>query len=131
MRPLLLAAALAVAGCDSAIFDPSLVCTAEFVTINVEVVDDFGRSIDGLTYRSVHERTGETLNIDEDSVGDLTGLYPVATDAHTSLLRVDGDDVLFSATGNGLVARARFVLADDGCHVRKEDGPDRIVAEPM
>lgn len=131
MRPLFLLVALALAGCDAA-FDSPLVCTEEFVTIDVEVVDAFGRSVEGLAYQSVNERTGEVLPIGKDEgLGARDGRYPVATDAHAPLLRVDGDPVVFTASGAGLLATARYVLSDDGCHVRKEDGPEQITAETL
>ena len=131
MRFLFLSAlALALAACD-ATTDP-FVCTEEFVSIQVEVVDAAGRPLEGLTARSVNERTGEALAGARDSgetrEADDPGVYTVATDADARRLRVDGDPVLFTASGDGVEASARFVLADNGCHVVKEEGPDRVTA---
>lgn len=131
LLPFLLAALVTFAGCDVA-FEAPFACTEEFRTVNVEVVDAFGRALPGLSYTSVHERTGDVLVTGgPDTSADARGLYPVATDADAPLLRVDGDPVVFTASGEGILASARYVLSDDGCHIRKEDGPDQIVAEPI
>ena len=100
--------------------------------ITVEVVDSAGRPVEGLSTQSVNERTGQPLAVamgatDAPEAG-VQGRYTVATDADARRLRVDGDPVAFTASGEGVQASARFVLADDGCHVVKEEGPDRVTA---
>lgn len=131
MRFLLLLSCLLLSACD-ATSGFAYACTEEFVTIQVEVVDAFGRSIPGLSYASVNERTGEVLksSTDAPTLG-ASGVYPVANDLHADRLRVDGDPIRFTASGDGVLASALFVIADDGCHVRREDGPDRITAETL
>ncbi|MEM1057492.1 MAG: hypothetical protein AAGI52_18395 [Bacteroidota bacterium] len=130
MRPLLLAALVALtSGCDTA---SQYACTLEFRTVQVMVRDAFGRPVEGLTARSIVERGQELVLIErtEGSVEGTEGRYTVASDAHLDLLSIEGEDVIFRAEGPGLIAEARYVLADDGCHIRKEEGPAEITAVP-
>ena len=129
MRPLLLLLAFALASCDA--LSPSFGCTAEYVVLDTEVVDALGRPVPGLASETVNLRTGETL-VQNETVRDHTpfppGRYVLATDSDAGGLRVDGDPVRFTATGQGLTATADFVLAFDGCHIARESGPDQVVA---
>ena len=130
MRALALLAALALASCDAV--SPGLVCTDEYVVLDVEVVDDIGRPIPGLTASSVNERTGETLGEVPTGYSDdptVPGRYVLATDSDMPRLRLDGDPVRFTASGAGVTASATFTVANDGCHVRVEAGPDQVVAD--
>ena len=119
-----------LSACDQ---QASYACTEEFRTITVEVVDAAERPVIGLAVESVNERTGAVLSPNPlgDGVSGALGRYTVASDADLDALHVEGDPVLFSASGEGVTASARFVIADDGCHVHKEDGPERILAETL
>lgn len=126
MRALLLAAlALAAGGCDTA---SQYACTLEFRTIQVTVADAFGRPVEGLTTTSILERSGELLDLSGDPSDGAGGRYTVASDAHLDLLGIEGDEVTFHAEGEGVRAEARYVLADDGCHITKQEGPNEITA---
>lgn len=120
--------ALLAAGCDTA---PPYACTLDFRSVAVSVVDSEGRLLSGLETRSVVERTGEVLSSTTDPYDGVQGQYIVASDAHLDALSIDGDDVVFTATGEDVRASARFLLADDGCHVYKEEGPAQITAEAL
>lgn len=129
MRVLLLAALVLLpfaSGCDTVQY----ACTLEFRTIQVRVVDALGRPIEGLQAQSVLENGGHPLYEydSSDPTFGTGGFYTVGSDADLDLLSIDGDAVVFTATGSSVQAEARFVLADDGCHVTKEDGPTEITA---
>jgi hypothetical protein len=132
VRPLLallLAAALPACALFRPASDDPVVCTMEYRTISVEVVDDAGNPVGGLTPTVRNLRTGEVLPFDEGAFGG-EGHYLVATDAHRERLSEEGDRLLFNAAGGGRVAEAEFVVAADPCHVQKVSGPERIVAMP-
>ena len=127
---LLLGCVLLLTACD----DQGLyACTDDFRAVAVEVVDGAGRPVEGLTAESVNERTGEALSAETlaDGARGSAGAYVVASDADLDALHVDGDPVRFTASGEGVIATARFILADDGCHVSKEEGPDQITARAL
>lgn len=125
---LLAAIAFAFGGCDAAIqYD----CTDVFQTVAVEVVDAAGRPVVGLETRSVLERTGDVLQGASDYESHADGIYIVASDADLDVLSIGGDRVLFTATGDAASAQATFVLADDGCHITREEGPAQITAEAL
>ena len=125
---LLLALALALGACDNA---TQYACTDEFRTIAVEVVNASGRPVSGLTAQSVLERNGQPLADASDALPDEDGLYAVASDADLDALSIDGERVVFTATGDRIIAQATYVIADDGCHVTREDGPTEITARAL
>lgn len=130
MRVVLLLVPFLLASCDAV--SPGLICTLEYVVLDVEVVDSLGRPVPGMTTSSVNERTGEALAQNESLASELRldpGRYILASDSDAERVRVDGDPVRFTASGGGLSATAEFVLSNDGCHIRKETGPDRVVAQ--
>ncbi|HIG75885.1 MAG TPA: hypothetical protein EYQ24_15260 [Bacteroidetes bacterium] len=120
--------ALLAAGCDTT---TPYACTLEFRSVSVSVVDPQGRLLPGLEAQSIVERTGEVLSRTSDPYDGSQGQYVVASDAHLEALSIDGEEVVFTATGEGVRASARFILADDGCHVQKEEGPAQITAEAL
>ncbi len=127
MKRLLLLSALGLfAGCDT--LDGPQVCTREYVTYTVRVVDASGDLLADLTTRSVVEPSGVELVTAQDANTGQVGVYPVASDAHGRLISRSGTTVRFEATGDGLSAEASFVFDTDGCHVRKVSGPQEIVA---
>lgn len=117
-------------GCDT---DALYACTEEFRTIQVRVVDQIGRPVEGLQAQSVLAENGAplvALDPSDPQVG-TDGFYPVASDANLDVLDIDGEAVIFTATGPGVRAEARFVVADDGCHVTREEGPTEVTAVPQ
>ena len=133
MRILLLALPLLVAGCSLLGIsggDAPLVCTEEFRTYGVQVVDAQGRPVEGLMATSRVERTGAVLAEGQAPFPSAEGRYLVATDADRARIRPEGDTVRFTASGQGLHAEATFTFFDDGCHVVKESGPEEVIAAP-
>lgn len=126
-------ALLIVAGCDTLGFgsgNDGLVCTLEFRSIGVEVVDGDGAPVAGLDAETVIVETGERLDRSASVDGGQGGVYVVASDAHVERLDEDGTALRFTASGDTLTASAEFVIAGGPCHVSKLSGPDQIVARP-
>jgi hypothetical protein len=131
-----LAALLLTAGC--ALFFPGddtdrevpRACTEEFRTYTVQVVDTQGQPVEGLTSTARLARTGEVLAEDQAPFPPGEGYHLVATDADRSRFRPEEDTVRFVAEGAGLRAEAVFTFYDDGCHLAKRSGPERVVAAP-
>jgi hypothetical protein len=137
MRPLalaLLVALPAVGGCS--LTRPNdgpgdCICTMEFRTIGVRVVDAAGQPVTGLAVTVTNERTGAVVEVDQDAAGPpAAGSYVVISDAQVQAVSEAGDRLTFRATGGGRVAEATFVVSRDACscHIEKESGPDEIVA---
>jgi hypothetical protein len=106
-------------------------CTMEFRTVQVRVVDGSGEPIEGLQVVVRNERTGEVLDVNQESGGFGSGMYAVATDGNVSDVSVEGDQLAFRATDGSRVAEGIFVVGRDecSCHIVRESGPERITAE--
>ena len=99
-------------------------------SVQVVVTDDRGTPLEGLSFRTVHVKTGSRVVF--DSVNAINwgygGFYPVITNLSKHLLSERGDVLRFVAWDENWVATATFVAADGGCHVVKRSGPDTVVA---
>ena len=126
MRRLVLLLLFLLAGCDPS---APAVCTEEFRSYVVRVVDDAGEPVPGLETRSVVEETGTVLDV-PDGPAFAPDTYYVATDANRDAIGPDETGIRFEAEGGGLAASATFVFRDDGCHVRQVSGPEEIAARP-
>lgn len=107
------------------------VCTMEFRTIQVRVVDPAGGPAADLDVTVTNTRTGETLDVQQDAAGPAApGTYTVATDSNVNDVSVEGDELHFRAAGAGRTAEATFVVGRDSCacHIDRREGPDEIVA---
>ena len=132
MRISVLLGLLALSGCSLLLPTnaDSGVCTLEFRTYAVQVVDAQGVPVDRLETTSIVLRTNEILASDPGVSPAQDGRYLVATDADRGAIQRSGDVVRFTAEGPGLRAEATFEFYDDGCHVVQRSGPAQVVAEP-
>jgi hypothetical protein len=105
-------------------------CTMEFRTVQVQVVDAAGTPLAGLDVVVTNERTGSTLDVDQESGGFGTGMYAVITDSNVNEVSEDGDRLHFRATDGTRVAEGTFVVGRDrcACHIVREEGPEQLVA---
>jgi hypothetical protein len=105
-------------------------CTMEFRTVQVQVVDTGGTPVQELEVVVRNERTGEILDVDQESGGFGAGMYAVVTDGNVDDLSETGDRLVFRATDGTLVAEGTFVVGRDrcSCHIVRETGPERLVA---
>lgn len=130
MRALLALPLLLASGCATpAASDPGVVCTMEFRTVTVRVVDETGTPLTDLASESVVAATGAVLAEDTDPGLAAEGVYLVATDSDLDALSPDGSDVRFTATSDTWRATASFDIAGGPCHIEKRSGPEEVVAE--
>jgi hypothetical protein len=103
----------------------------EFRTVQVQVVDGSGAPIEDMDVVVRNERTGEVLEVDQESGGFGSGMYAVATDGNVSDLSEEGDRLLFRATDGARVAEGTFVVGRDrcSCHIVRESGPEQLTAQ--
>lgn len=101
-----------------------LVCTEEFRTILITVVDTDGEAVtlDSFT----------VTNLDTDTVLDVEGVqgldgYPIANDAMFNEIPKDGQRIEFVGLLNGAeVIRETFLVGHDCCHVILLEGNTTI-----
>jgi len=124
---ILIACAL-LTGClphDEADFDDDQACTDLFATIGVNVVDSAGRPVTGLEAVSRFEDNGQELRLQQASAPD--GFYIIVDDNQLPRISGEGEALRFDATGPRGAVAGQFLIASDGCHVEKVDGPDDLV----
>ncbi len=106
-------------------------CTMEYRTIGVRVVDAAGQPVTGLAVTVTNTRTGDVLDVDQSNAAPgTTGAYVVLTDSQVQAVSEAGDTLRFHATGGGRTADAEFVVYRDACacHINKRSGPEQITA---
>ena len=104
-------------------------CTEILRVLTVVVTDTAGQPLDSLSSRTVVRATQAVLPTVPHSLGvHGPGRYEVVSDSHQDSLQ-QGDTILdFAAWDASHFATGTFVVASDGCHISKREGPDTIVA---
>ena len=126
-----LAAALVTSVVLSACDDASeCVCTEEFRSYHLNVVDADGAPADGVEVRVVRDQTGERL----DHYGSPTGapgVYLIMDDSFAADVAADES---FNVTGElgeaSFTTRFRFGTDPCRCHVLRVAGPDTVRLSP-
>ena len=112
-------------GCETD--DPGdCVCTEEFATVGVYVVDANGLPADSVRTTVTVLRTGDTLQVSEFPFMD--GYHVVADDRLTQTLARDGEWMRLQAEKGTFHLEQDFLIGTDPCrcHVYKWSGPDTL-----
>lgn len=113
-------------GCDGL---RDCVCTSEFRSYTVAVVDGTGAPVSGLAPTITLVRTGQRVMPRASAFGNM---YPVFTDDEVALVGDAAEAVRFAVTGAPGTATADFVFDVDRpcrCHIRKVSGPDTVTLQ--
>lgn len=106
----------------------SPVCTAEFVTINLKVVDAAGQPVENAEVHVIHSASGDTLQVCETfscARGNM-GNYTLFHDELMEETSFEGEAFNVFGTAEEGSFRQEFILAKDECHVYKKSGPDTV-----
>ncbi|MEZ4416191.1 MAG: hypothetical protein R3E10_10640 [Gemmatimonadota bacterium] len=105
------------------------VCTEEFRSVTVEVVDPSGAPVEGLSVVVTRLQDGLVLRSRENGG---SGTYMVLDDRARFDVAASGERVRFVAADGVHSVSADFVMATDlcRCHIHKLLGPDRLVFPP-
>lgn len=113
----------------SAATDGTCVCTEEFRSYLVTVLDDAMQPAQDVTLTRTNLRTGKV--IEPTWLGmPVPGVYLVADDGLVDEFSSDGDVVRVAFAQGPATATADFVFATPGpcrCHVELRSGPDTVV----
>lgn len=106
------------------------ICTEEYRTYLVTVVDTLGFSVDSLDV-AIKDKDGDELNVQQDPYYLGTGKYTVLNDSFTHIMCTCGtpQTIYFSATDGIRTANGEFSFNTDKCrcHINKISGPDTLV----
>ncbi|MFZ1281459.1 MAG: hypothetical protein WAR59_11515 [Ignavibacteriaceae bacterium] len=110
--------------------DKDCICTEEYRTYLVTVVDTLGVPVDSLTV-TVKDKDGDELDVHQDQYSLDEGKYTVLTDEFTPIMCTCGTPqaIYFSATDGIRTANGEFMFNTDDCkcHITKVSGPDTLV----
>ncbi len=105
-------------------------CTEEYRTYLVTVVDAFGAPVDSLDIM-VKNADGDELNVQHESYYLGAGKYTVLNDSFTHIMCTCGSPqaIYFSATDGNRITNGEFMFNTDKCmcHINKVSGPDTLV----
>jgi hypothetical protein len=106
------------------------VCTEEYRTYLVTVVDTLGIPVDSLDI-TIKDKDGGELDVQQESYYLGEGKYTVLNDSFTHNMCSCGtpQTIYFSATDGNRTANSEFSFNTDKCkcHINKVSGPDTLV----
>ena len=100
-------------------------CTAIFAFITVDLADAGGNPVTNAEIEVELLRTGEMLESPQDYIS--LGTYTVLTDNQLNKISREQDTLNVTLTRGASSAEARFDVNQDGCHIQKLSGPDKLV----
>ena len=114
-------------GCeDSPVNSP--LCTAEFVTVTLQVTGPNGEPIENADISVVNSVSNDTLNVCEnfECAEGMMGNYTIFHDGFIEKVSFEGDSYTVSGTSSEGSFQEEFVFARNECHVFKKSGPETV-----
>lgn len=106
------------------------VCTEEYRTYIVTVVDTLGVPVDSLIV-TIKDKDGDELDVQQEPFYLDEGKYTVLNDSFTHIMCSCGTPqiIYFSATDGNRTATGEFMFNTDDCkcHINKISGSDTLV----
>ena len=110
--------------------DKDCICTEEYRTYLVTVVDTLGVPVDSLNI-TIKDKDGDELDVQQEPYYLGEGKYTVLNDSFTHIMCTCGtaQAIYFSATDGSKIANGEFMFNTDDCkcHINKVSGPDTLV----
>lgn len=110
--------------------DKDCLCTEEFRSYLVTVVDTLGTPVDSLDV-TIKDKDGDELDVQQDQYFVNESKYTVLNDSFTHIMCSCGTPqiIYFSATDGNRIATGEFMFNTDDCkcHINKVSGPDTLV----
>lgn len=120
--------AIAYISCSSP--EDPVVCTQQFVTIPLEVLEPSGEPADSVDITVVSKEDGDTLEICADEsispCHGVNGTYIIMHDGFHGEISEDREDVVVTGTKGALYFKEDFAFRSGVCHVEKVAGPDTV-----
>lgn len=107
-------------------------CTAQFVSLSINYVNNKGAGTDVKDFTVVNQRTGDkkypTMS---GNITVIRGSYVFADDGNTKSLSEQGDDLKITATSVETNQTKSVIVKVSGgkcaCHISKVSGPEQVV----
>ncbi len=114
---------------------PNRVCTEEFRSLMVQVVDRAGAGVELDSFKVIRARDQKVI-LDNSKwqpspgVSYMPGVYLMYSDAYIGETSVCGDDFVFKGyLDNKAVADRVFKIVHDCCHISRVSGDTKIVID--
>ncbi|RYD50844.1 MAG: hypothetical protein EOP52_12705 [Sphingobacteriales bacterium] len=122
--------AMPVAGNTDAATDcRAVMCTMDFRTVSLRVVDASGKPVKLDSYQTVLSGKGTAVLSGDAAASMLDGTYPVVTDEWVANHKNTTAKMIFiGMVGNKPVVTETFEIKADCCHVSKVSGKESITA---
>ncbi len=101
-----------------------MVCTEQFVTIQLQVTDANNKVVLLDSYMSKNVDTGQLYKLEQETEPSSTnGYYPVLTDSQLDDIKQEGSRILFTGIKAGQeVVSETLLIGHDCCHVAHREG---------
>ncbi|MDG2281283.1 MAG: hypothetical protein P8L42_11710 [Flavicella sp.] len=104
-----------------------IVCTEEFRTITLEIVDSQDTPVILDNFKITREDTGEIIELDQNHSQNF---YPIINDNYQNKIVHKEIILKFSGSINNIeVVSTSFVVSADCCHIDLDSGPTKIVLQ--
>lgn len=122
---LILMVTLYVSSCTSDSLD--CVCTDDFRSITVVVVDTLKSPVNGLI-STIEDESGKMYSFPQEPPF-FPGLYTIMNDSYVHDFSTVPKTILFTAENDSLAVSAQYLINTDPCmcHINKVSGPDTLV----
>lgn len=101
-------------------------CTTEIVSYYVLIIDKAGAPVDSLDVKITNKDTGYEYYSYKGFPFLGKKRYLLMDDQYFSILKRDGDQILFKASNDSTLIEQEYEFGKDACHVIKLAGPDTI-----
>ena len=109
-----------------------IVCTTEFVTFSITVVDTTGEPADSVQITVKNTKSGEPYDVCQGTICDSygAGRYTIMHDGFHGKISEKREPVTVKGTKGEQQFTADFAFRSGDCHVRKLAGPDTVSLAP-
>ena len=121
--------AVIIYSCSPTAGDDNCICTEEFRTDYLYIINSDGAPVDSLTTTMINEATGDTLVNNNGAFVYEPGMYWLIDDKYVLDLTTSPNNFIFTAKNDTASVGAVFQYATDNCkcHIKKIAGPDTLV----
>ncbi|NOX17084.1 MAG: hypothetical protein GXO87_02240 [Chlorobi bacterium] len=120
--------ALIFSACSTTNSDDDCICTDEFRSEYVFILDSEGVPLDSLQTLMINETTGDTLANNNGAFVYERGMYWLIDDNYVKDLTTAPQTFIFTAENGATSVGAVYQFATDNCkcHIEKVSGPDTL-----
>lgn len=110
--------------------EQSYLCTQEFVTYSVTVLDTNGNPAESVNIKVTNKDTGQPYKVCSDGQNvcqnGVEGRYTIMHDGFHDKISSDREDMIVKGTKGAKQFKAEYAFRSGKCHLQKLAGPDTV-----